>query len=105
MWREAFEHFEPSCKIIRCGKVCEMEAHLFMIIAVIPLEYSVHSLNLTVSPCMVGFGQPMLNPVRVTDHVKTHRPRMCCVSVSGLLSKLDAIVGEDGVDVIRDCFE
>jgi hypothetical protein len=54
---------------------------------------------------MVGFGQPMLNPVCVTDHVKTHRPRICCVSVSGLLSELDAIVGEDGVDMIGDGFE
>ena len=68
-----------------------MDAHLFMIIAVLPLEYSVHSLDLTVSPCMVGFGQPMLNPVRVTDHVKTHRSRICCVSVSELLSELDAL--------------
>ena len=81
-----------------------------MIILVIPLECgvlhcSVHSLDLTVSPRMVGFGQPMLNPVCVADHVKTHRPRICCVSVSGLLSELDAIVGEDGVDMIGDGFE
>ena len=81
-----------------------------MIIVVIPLECgvlhcSVHSLDLTVSPWMVGFGQPMLNPVCVTDHVKTHRPRICCISVSGLLSELDAIVGEDGVDMIGDGFE
>ena len=54
---------------------------------------------------MVGFGQTMFNPVCVTDHVKTHRPRICCVSVSGLLSELDAIVGEDGVDMIGDGFE
>ena len=54
---------------------------------------------------MVGFGQPKLNPVRVKDHVKTHRPRMCCVSVSGLLDELDAIVGEDGVDVTGNGFE
>ena len=77
-----------------------------MNIVVIPLECgvlhcSVHSLDLTVSPWMVGFGQPMLNPVCVTDHVKTHRPRVCCVSASGLLGELDASVGEDGVDVIR----
>ena len=108
--REVFECFEPSCKIVSCDKVFEMDAQLFMIIVVIPLECGVldclvHSLDLTICPWIVGFGQPMLNPVRVTDHVKTHRPRMCCVSVSGLLGKLDAIVGEDGVDVIRDCFE
>ena len=81
-----------------------------MIIVVIPLDCgvldcSVHSLNLTVNPWMVGFGQPMLNPVRVTDDVKTHRPRMCCISVSELLGELDAIAGEDGVDVIGDGFE
>ena len=54
---------------------------------------------------MVGFGQPMLNLVRITDHVKTHRPRMHCVSLEGLLGELDAIVGEDDEDVIGHCFE
>jgi hypothetical protein len=54
---------------------------------------------------MVGFGQSILNPVRVTDHVKTHRARMCCVSVLGLLDELDAIVSEDGVDAIENGFE
>ena len=73
-----------------------MDAQLLMIIVVIPLDCgvldcSIHSLALTVSRLMVGFGQPMLNPVRVTDHVKTHSPRMCCVSVSGLLGKLDTM--------------
>jgi hypothetical protein len=30
---------------------------------------------------------------------------MCCVSVSGLLGELGAIVNEDGVDVIGDGLE
>ena len=102
--------FGPSGRFGGCDKVCEMDAQSFMIILVIPLDCgvldcSVHSLDLTVSLWLVGFGQPMLNPVCVTDHVKTHRPRICCVSVSGLLSELDAIVGEDVVDVIGDGFE
>jgi hypothetical protein len=115
---------EPWGKIVSRHEVCEMEAQLFMIVVVIPLnvqrendppdhflirftllDCSVHSLDLTVSPWMVGFGQPMLNPVRVADHVKTLGPRMCTVSVSGLLGELDAIVGQDGVDVIGDGFE
>ena len=104
MRSEAFDRFEPPYKIVSCDKVCEMNVHLFMVIAVIPLECSVHSLDLTFSPCMVGFGQPMLNPVRVKDHVKAHRSRICCVYVSGLLGELDAIVGEDGVDVIGNGF-
>ena len=53
--REAFERFEPSCKIVSCDKACELDAQLFMIIVVIPLDcgvldYSVQSLDLTVSP-------------------------------------------------------
>ena len=87
-----------------------MDAQLLMIIALIAIDCGVidcsaHPLDLTASPWMVGFGQPMLNPVCVTDHVKTHRPRICCVSVSGLLSELDAIVGKDGADMIGDGFE
>ena len=87
-----------------------MDAQLFMIIVVIALDCgvldcSVHSLDLTVSRLMVGFGQPMLNSVRVTDHVKTHRSKMYCVSVSGLLGELDAIVREDSVNVKGDGFE
>ena len=87
-----------------------MDAQLFMIIVMIALDCGVlncsaYALNLALNPWVVGSGQPMLNPVRVTDHVKTHRPRMCCVSVSGLLDELDAIVGEDGVDVTGNEFE
>ena len=81
-----------------------------MIVVVIPLERgvldcSVYSLDLTASPRMVGFGQPKFNSVCGTDYVKTHRPRMCYVSVSGLLGGLDAIVGEDGVNIMGDGFE
>ena len=73
--REAFERFAPSGKIINCDKVCEMDAQLFMIIVMIALEcgvlnWSAYSLNLALNPWVVGSGQPMLNPVRVTDHVK-----------------------------------
>jgi len=63
-----------------------MDAQLLIIIAVVPFDCGVlhcwvHSLDLTVNPWMVGFGQPMLNLVRITDHVKTHRLRMHCVSL------------------------
>ena len=87
-----------------------MDAQLFMITLVIPLDCSVldcsvHSLDLTVRSWMFGFKQPVLNPVCVTDHVKTHRPRLCCISILVLLRALDAIVGEDGLDVIGDGLE
>lgn len=67
-----------------------MDAQFLIIFVVIAhncgaLDCPAYLLDLTVSPWMVGFGQPILNRVRATDHVKTHRPRLGCISVSGLL--------------------
>ena len=104
--REAFKRFEPSCKIVRC----DMDAQLLMIIVLIALDCGVidcsaHLLDLTISPWMVGFGQPMLKSVCVTDHVKTHRPRMYCVSISGLLGELDAVVRQNCVQLVWNGFQ
>ena len=87
-----------------------MDAQLLMIIVLIAIDCGVidcsaHPLELTVSPWMVRFGQPMLNLVCVTDHVKTHRPRMCCISISGLLGELDAVVLKDCVRLVWNGFQ
>ena len=84
-----------------------MGTQLIMIFVVVPFDggvfdCAVHPLDLAVGPRMVGFGQPVLNPVGIADHVETHRPRIDCVPVSGQLGELDAIVGEYRVDPIRD---
>lgn len=69
------------------------------------LDRAVHSLNLAVGPRMVWFGQPVFDPVGLADHVEAHWPRMDCVAVPGLLGKLNAIVGANGVDLVRHGFE
>ena len=54
------------------------------------LDRLVHSLNLAVSPRMIGLGKAVLDPVGLADHVEAHWPRMDCIAVPGLLGKLDA---------------
>ena len=49
------------------------------------LDRSIYPFNLAIGPRMVGFGEPVLDPVGFTDHVETHLPRIGGVSVPGLL--------------------
>lgn len=81
-----------------------------MIVVMIPfdrgvLDRAVHPFDLAVGPGVIGLRQPMLDPVYVADHVKTHGSRIECVPVSRLFGELDAIIGQDRVDVIRQGFE
>ena len=69
------------------------------------LDRPVHSLDLTVRPRMVGFGQAMLDPVGLADHVEAHWPRVDGVPVPGLLGELDAIIGKNRVDLVGHGFE
>ena len=59
------------------------------------------TLDLTVGPRMVRFGEPVLDIVCLADHVEAHFAGPCGVAVAGLLGELDAIVGQDRVDAIR----
>lgn len=47
----------------------------------------------------------VLNAVCLADHVEAHLPRRGGVAVAGLLSELNAIVGQNGVDAIRHGFQ
>src|ERR1700709_25673 len=59
------------------------------------LDGSVHPLDLTIGPRVVRLGKPVLDIVRLTDHVEAHLPRPSGVAVARLLGELDAIVGQD----------
>ena len=56
---------------------------------------------------MVGLGQPVLDPVRLADHVEhcacaaTSR----CIGVARLLGELDAVVGQNCVDFVGNGLE
>ena len=69
------------------------------------LDRSVHPLDLTAGPRMVGLGQAVLDPVGFADHVETHWPGIDGVAVPGFLGELDAVIGENGVDPIGHGFQ
>ena len=69
------------------------------------LDRAVHPLDLPVRPGVVGLGQAVLDPVGLTDHVEAHWSGIDCVAVPGLPGELNAVVGENGVDLAGRGFE
>ena len=61
------------------------------------LQGADHALRLAVGPGMLRFREAMLNPVRGTNAVKEQGKG---IFVPRLIGKLDAIIGQDGVDAI-----
>ncbi len=66
------------------------------------LDCPVHPLDLTVRPGMIGFRQTMFDPVSFADHVEAHGARPGRIAVTGLISELDAVIGQNGMDPIRN---
>ena len=54
---------------------------------------------------MVRFGKPVLDVVRLADHVEAHLARPGGVPVARLLSELDPVVGQDRVDAVGYGFQ
>jgi len=66
------------------------------------LDRPVHQFNLTVRPGMMGFRQTMFDPVSFADHVEAHWTRPGRTAVAGLFSELDAVIGQNGTNPIRN---
>ncbi len=71
------------------------------------LDGAVHSLDLAVGPRVVGLGKPVLDIVGATDLVETVDTPAggLAVAVLGQLSELNAVVGQQRVDPVRDHLE
>jgi len=62
------------------------------------LDRPVHPLDLAVGPGLEGFGQAMLDAVPLAERIERMRP----VRLGAwLFGELDAVVGQDRVDAIR----
>jgi len=76
-------------------------------------DRAVHPLDLNVGPGMVRpldlarqiLSEPVLDAVRLADHVEAHLPRPGSFTIARLLSELDAIVGQDRVGPVRHRFQ
>ena len=49
---------------------------------------------------MVGLGQAVLDPIRLTDHVETHWPGICGIAVPRRLGELDVVIGQNRANPI-----
>lgn len=53
----------------------------------------------------IGLGEPAFNPIRFTDHVEAHLPKLCGAFVPLLISELDTIIGQNRLDPVRHNFK
>ena len=68
-------------------------------------DRAVNPLDLIISPRVVRLCKPVLDVVRLADHVEAHLPRPGGVAVARLLGELNAVVGQDRVDPVRHRFQ
>ena len=64
------------------------------------LDRPVHPLDLTIRPGVVWLREAVLDTVGLADHVEAHGPGRDGAAIPRLLGELNAVVGEDGVDLI-----
>jgi hypothetical protein len=107
--REAAESLEPFGEVVGSDEVAEVGAQLVVAVIVVALnrglfDGAVHPLHLTVGPEMIRLGEPMVDAVQKTDPVKRMAAKARCWSPSIFwkISELDTVVGEHGVNPIRN---
>ena len=64
-----------------------------------------HPLNMALGPMMFRLWEPVFDATCLTDHVEAHRPGDDRVSAPRRLYELDAIIGQDCVDLMRGGLE
>ena len=82
------EQLQMASKLIVAGIVMASDGGVF--------DGSVHALDLTVGPGMIGLGQAMLDPVFCADAIEQMTGEPCCrpVAMARWMTELDAIVGQ-----------
>lgn len=108
--REAVEGLESWCKAADCNEVGELRPQLAVAVVEEPFhrrffDRAVYPLvplsgrrlpaiakRKAIGPRMVELGQPMLNAVRLINHVEAHWPGVDGVAVPGLLNEVNSII-------------
>ena len=106
---KAAESLESFGEVVGSDEVAEVNAQLVMAVVVVALnrgffDGAVHTLDLAVSPGMIGFGKSMVDAMQQTDPVEGMAAKAGGWSLSILwkISELDTVVGEHGMDAIRN---
>lgn len=109
IWDEAFQRLEALPGIVGIDEVCEVALELSMILIMEAFDSCflygpVHAFDLPVGPVMLRFGQAVFDIVPLTGPVKGMPPPPCrrSLTVPRQIRKLNAIVGQDGMDPVGD---
>ena len=71
------------------------------------LDGAVHPLHLAVGPRMVRLVEPMFDAALTADLIEAVDPIACCpaITIVGKVSELDAVIGEDHMEPVRNGFD
>ena len=107
VWREAFESLEATSVVVGIYEVSKVCTKLVMTVIMIArngglFDGSVHSLDLPVGPGVLNLGCPVLGAIFVACAAKYMQARDVVLFAVG---ELDAIVGENGVNCVRNSLD
>jgi len=110
--REALQGFETPAVIVCIDEIGEVTLELPVTVVVIALDGSfldraVHAFDLAVGPRMLDLGKPVLDAVLTAAHVEHmgHVSGRWAIGVARRKRELNAVVGEHGVNFVRDGFD
>ena len=105
--REALEGLETAAIIVGVDEVVEVGLELPVAIVMVAfdgglLDRSVHPFDLAVGPRVLDLGEPVLDAVLAAAHVEHvgHEPGCGAIGVAWREGELEAVVGQDGVDLV-----
>src|ERR1700722_12754765 len=109
---EAFEGLESSGEVVGAEEVGQVRFELIVSVVEVwfdggVLDGPVHAFDLPVGPGMVGFGKPVFDSLDMAGAVEGMSAKTCRgpLSVPRKVSELDSLVGEHGVDAVRNGFD
>lgn len=109
---EALEGLQPPPVIVGVDEVVEMCSELRVAVIMVSFDGSlldrpVHPFDLPIGPGMLDLGEPVFDPVLFAPHVEhVGYPSRCgAVGVAWREGKLDAIIGQHGVDFVWHGFD
>ena len=109
--REPSECLESSSEVVGFEEVGQVRFELFVGVVKVALDRcvlngSIHAFDLSVCPGMVRFGKAVFDSVSVAQPVEGMAAPSGRNSSTVLrqVGELDTVVGEHGVDAIRNCF-
>ena len=110
--REAPERLQSSPEIVGIDEVREMPLQLGMIVIMVSfdgrvLDGPVHAFDLPICPRMFDLRASMLDAVLEATHAEHVHGEAGCrsIGISGWQAKLDTVVGQDRVNLVRHRFD